>query len=95
MLNYHQTPWSEFLLCFDFKIDYRPGKAYGKAYVLTCQRQGSEEDSDLQEIYCTQILLKSHNLDLLADIPSPNGGTNSHNLLQTACKVDPFPSEIL
>jgi hypothetical protein len=37
LLNYCQTQWSEFLSRFDFKIDYRPGKAHGEANPLSCQ----------------------------------------------------------
>jgi hypothetical protein len=40
-------------LHFDFKIEYRLGKAHGKADDLTWQGQGSEEDLDLQEVYYT------------------------------------------
>jgi hypothetical protein len=31
LLNYHQTRWSKFLSRCNFKINYRPGKAHGKA----------------------------------------------------------------
>jgi hypothetical protein len=34
LFNYHQTRWSEILSCFDFKIDYRPGKAHNKANAI-------------------------------------------------------------
>jgi hypothetical protein len=33
--NYCQTQWSKCLLCFDFKINYRSGKAHGNADPLT------------------------------------------------------------
>jgi hypothetical protein len=81
--NYRQTCWSEFLLHFDFKIDYRPEKADGKADALTPQGQKSQAESDLQEAYHTQTLLKSHDLDLLVNILPPNGGSTFHGLLQT------------
>jgi hypothetical protein len=70
LFNYCQTRWSEFFSCFDFKIHYRSRKAHSKANALTCQGQGSENDSDLQEVYHIQTLLKSHNLGLLEDILS-------------------------
>jgi hypothetical protein len=35
LLNYRQTRWSEFLSCFDFKIDYTLRKAHSKANALT------------------------------------------------------------
>jgi hypothetical protein len=54
--NYNQSHWSELLPCFDFKIDYWPGKAHGKGNALTCQGQISDEDSDLQEVYSTKTL---------------------------------------
>jgi hypothetical protein len=95
LLNYCQTRWSEFLSCFDFKIDYRPRKAYGKANPLISQGQRSDKDSDLQEVYHTQTLLKSHNLSLLADIPPPNRNSTFYDLLQTMYEADPFSSEIL
>jgi hypothetical protein len=82
-------------LWFDFKIDYRPGKADGKANALTHQGQESEEDSDLQEVYHTQTLLKSHNLGLLVHILPLDGGPTFHDLLQTVYETDSFPSEIL
>jgi hypothetical protein len=41
------------------------------------------------------MLLKSHNLDLLADIPSPNGGSTFHDLKLAAYEADSFPSGLL
>jgi hypothetical protein len=81
LLNYCQTRLSEFLSRFDFKIDNTPGQAYGKADAVTYQGQGSDEDSDLQEVYHTQTLLKSHNLGLLVDTSPSNGGPMFYNLL--------------
>jgi hypothetical protein len=59
LLNYRQTQWSELLSWFDFKINHRHRKAHGKANVFTCQGQVSDKDSDLQEVYLAQTLLKS------------------------------------
>jgi hypothetical protein len=74
LLSYRQTRSSEFLSRFEFKIDYWPGKEHGKADALSYQGQVSDEDSNLQEVYHTQTLLKSQNLGLLGDIPPPKRG---------------------
>jgi hypothetical protein len=41
------------------------------------------------------MLLKSHNLGLLADILTSNGVSTFYDLLQTAYEADHFPLEIL
>ena len=59
----HQAHWSEFFLCFNFVIQYQPGKLRAKPDVLT-KRSGDlskEEDGYLQQI--VQTVLKPHNLD--------------------------------
>jgi hypothetical protein len=35
LLNWRQTRWSEFLLCFTFKMIYCPGKQYEQPVALT------------------------------------------------------------
>ena len=42
-----------------------------------------------------QMVLKSQNLGLLADIPPTNGRSHFDTLLTKACEADPFPSEII
>jgi hypothetical protein len=95
LLNYRQTRWSEFLSHFDFKINHRLRKEHGKANTLTCLGQESDKDSDLQEVYRTQTLLKSPDLGFLAYISPPTGGPTFYDLLHTTYETDTFPSEIL
>jgi hypothetical protein len=41
------------------------------------------------------MLLTSHNLGLLVDIPPPNGGPTFYDLIHAAYEADSFPSEVL
>jgi hypothetical protein len=91
LLNYHQTPWMEFLSPFGFKINHRLRMAHGNSDALIWQGKETDEDSDLYEVYGTPTLLKSRNLSLLRNILLPNGGPTFFDLLQTVCEADPCP----
>ena len=58
-----QICWSEFLLRFNFIIQYQPGKLGAKPNALTRRLENlyKEEDGRLQQM--VQTVLKLHNLD--------------------------------
>lgn len=62
-LSRRQARWSEFLLYFNFVIQYRLGKLGAKLDVLTrwLRNLPKKDDGRLQQM--VQIVLKPHNLD--------------------------------
>src|SRR6266705_2778758 len=62
LLNRRQTRWAEFLLRFDFKIVYRPGKAGGKPDALTRRSGDLPEGGDERLQHMEQTVLKPKNL---------------------------------
>ena len=70
LLSRRQARWSEFLLRFNFKIVYRPGKAFAKPDALT-RRSGDlpkEGDKyDKRTRFQHQAVLKLQNLTNLPD----------------------------
>ena len=62
-LSHHQVCWSEFLVRFNFVIQYQPGKLGAKLDTLTRRSKDLSKEGDgcLQQI--VQTVLKLHNLD--------------------------------
>ena len=62
LLNRRQARWAEFLLRFNFKITYRPGKQGGKPDALPRRSEDLPEEGD-ETFRNRTTVLKSHNLD--------------------------------
>jgi transposase InsO family protein len=94
-LNRRQARWSEFLSRFDFKIQYRPGKAGGKPDALTRRSEDLPKGGDERLRNMEQLVIKPFNLSsllLYADnLPVPD----LENLWTTAYEEDPFPNAVL
>jgi len=73
LLNLRQTRWAEFLSRFNFKIQYRPGKAGGKPDALTRRSGDLPAEGDARLLTMERAVLKSHNLadKLRQPAPSP------------------------
>jgi len=69
LLNQRQARWSEFLSQFNYRIEFVPGKAHGKADALTRMAEQTDEEILEDETHRTQVVLKSQSLGLLANIP--------------------------
>ena len=66
LLNRRQARWSEFLSQFNFKIQYRPGKAGGKPDALTRRSGDLPKGEDERLKFQHQVVLKPENLYLSA-----------------------------
>ncbi|ETN72937.1 hypothetical protein NECAME_18601, partial [Necator americanus] len=91
-LNRRQACWTVFLSRFNYKIDYRPGKAGGKPDALTRRSGDLPKEGDERLQHQSQVMIKPHNLMI--------SGTNASNIdLETLFAVayasDPVPNEIL
>jgi len=73
LLNRSQARWSEFLSRFNFKINYRPGKAGGKPDALTRRSGNLPKGGDERLKFQNQVVLKPENLDLLASSMKEDG----------------------
>ena len=93
LLNRRQAQWYEFLLRFNFKIVYRPGKAGGKPDALT-RRSGDLplEEGDERLKFQQQTVLKPWNLTLNAITPA---AITIEELFDQAYKEDPLPRDVL
>ena len=58
LLNRRQTCWAEFLLRFNFKIVYHPGKAGGKPDSLIRQSEDLPQGGDERLRHMEQAILK-------------------------------------
>lgn len=95
LLNRRQARWSEFLSRFNYRIQYRPGKTNGKADALSRLDRQSKDDEEAQRRHQTQVVVKSHNLGLLADIPLQDGASPLDALWDEAYQADTIPNQIL
>jgi len=95
LLNQRQARWSEFLSQFNYRIEFVPGKAHGKADVLTRMAGQTEEEILEDETHRKQVVLKSQSLGLLADIPLHFGASPLNELWTDAYQADPLPNQIL
>lgn len=91
-LNCRQARWSVFLSRFNFKIDYRPGKAGGKPDALTRRSRDLPKEGDERLQHQSQVLIKPHNLQISA---TASRDTDLDTLFATAYKADPKPKQIL
>ena len=66
--NRRQARWSEFLSRFNFKIDYRPGKAGAKPDALTGISGDLTKEGDERLKFQQQVVRKLPNLSLNAAI---------------------------
>ena len=66
-LSCHQTWWSEFLSRFNFKIVYRPEKQGAKSDALTRWSEDLSKEEDICLQQQSQVVLKLHNLELMAN----------------------------
>src|SRR5271169_1965960 len=94
LLSRRQARWSEFLSRFNFVVVYRPGKAGGKPDALTRRSGDLPQEGDERLTHQSQTVLKSHNLELLADITPGNVQTHLEELFNKAYETDLFPSEV-
>ena len=62
-----QVWWSEFLSRFNFKIVYWPGKQGAKPDALTRQSEDLSKEEDIRLQQQSQVVLKLHNLELMAN----------------------------
>ena len=62
LLNRRQTHWAEFLSRFNFRIQYRPGKAGGKPDALTRRSGDLPREGDERLQHMERAVLKSYNL---------------------------------
>jgi len=95
LLNQGQARWSEFLLQFNYTIEFVPGKGHGKADALTRMPGQTEEEVLEDETHRTQVVLKSQSRGLLADIPLHIGACPLNELWTEAYQADPLPNQIL
>ena len=66
-LSQRQARWSQFLFCFNFKINYKPGSQC-KANALTRRFQDLPANSNPYQDYIEQVMLKSKNLSTVQSI---------------------------
>ena len=66
-LSHCQAWWSEFLSRFNFKIVYRPGKQGAKPDALTRWSEDLSKGEDVHLQQQSQVVLKPHNLELMAN----------------------------
>ena len=95
LLNRRQARWSEFLSCFNFKITFQPGYANGKADALTRRPGDRPQEGDDREQIMQQIVLKPHNVNLLASFMPLDPDSYLCQLFQQGYKVDTFPDKVL
>src|SRR5690606_27436435 len=95
LLSRRQAQWSEFLTRFNFKIDYRPGKAGGKPDALTSRTVNLPKEGDECLQHQKQTILKSSNLDISATTATTATPTTIDEFFSQAYASDPIPSTIL
>ena len=66
-LSRRQTRWVEYLSRFNFKINYRLDKQEDKSNALTRRSEDLSKEEDLRLEQQYQVILKSHNLELLVN----------------------------
>ena len=67
-LNERQVRWKQFLSQFDFKIEYRPGKARGKPDALTrglgyLPAQNKEHNTQMEQIFVQQHYFEDNKIE--------------------------------
>ena len=91
ILNLRQARWSEFLSRFNFKINFRPGKAGGKPNTLTRRSGDLPEEGDEQLKIQQQVIIKSENISLAVTTTT----LSIEQLFNEGNEIDPTINEII
>ena len=92
--NHQQARWWEFLLQFNYRIEFEPGAARGKGYASRMMGQTAEEVLE-DETHRMQVVVKSQSVSLLADILLNFGVPSLKELWTEGYQADPLPTQKL
>jgi len=95
LLNRRQPRWCEFLSRFNFKITFQPGYANSKADELTRRPGDRPQNGDDRKEIMQQIVLKPHNVNLLASLMPLDPHSYLCQFFRQGYKVDSFPDKVL
>ena len=90
ILNRRQARWSKFLSRFNFKINFRTGKAWGKPDALTRRSGDLPKEGDKHLKIQQQVIIKPENISLAATSPTPT----IEELFSQGYKHNPTTKEI-